>query len=80
MWLKVNKKKIIIRVGIYQGTRYIKTESFGDLTFKEGRQIMKKYIFWVYGGPEARTLCSQYRVSGFNPWSGNKIPHNTLSV
>ena len=27
------------------------------------------------GGPVAKTLCSQHRGPGFNPWSG-KIPHH----
>ena len=31
------------------------------------------------GGPVAKTLCSQCRRHGFNPWSwsGNYIPHAT---
>ena len=27
------------------------------------------------GGPVAKTLCSQCSGAGFNPWSGNWIPH-----
>ena len=27
------------------------------------------------GGPVAKTLYSQCRGSGFDPWSGNEIPH-----
>ena len=27
------------------------------------------------GGPVAKTLCSRGRGPGFNPWSGNQIPH-----
>ena len=26
-------------------------------------------------GPVAKTLCSQCRGTGFNPWLGNWIPH-----
>ena len=26
-------------------------------------------------GVAAKTLCSQRRGTGFNPWSGNKIPY-----
>ena len=31
------------------------------------------------GGPVAKTLCSQCRGSGFDPWSGNEIPHATTT-
>ena len=27
------------------------------------------------GGPVANTQCSQCREPGFNPWSGNQMPH-----
>ena len=27
------------------------------------------------GGPVAKTWCSYYRGPGFDPWSGNWIPH-----
>ena len=27
------------------------------------------------GGPVAKTLCCQWRGHGFDPWSGNYIPH-----
>ena len=27
------------------------------------------------GGPVAKTPCSPCRGTGFDPWSGNKIPH-----
>ena len=29
------------------------------------------------GGSAAKALHSQYRGPGFDPWSGNKIPHAT---
>lgn len=29
------------------------------------------------GGPVTTTLCSQCKVPGFNPWSGNKISYVT---
>ena len=29
-------------------------------------------------GPLAKTLCSQSRGPGFDPWSGNQIPHTTI--
>ena len=30
------------------------------------------------GGPVAKTLCSQCRGPGFNPWSGKLIPYATI--
>jgi len=36
---------------------------------KEGRDFLS--------GSAAKTLTSQCRVPGFDPWSGNKIPHAT---
>ena len=30
------------------------------------------------GDPVAKTLCSQYRGTGFDPWSGNWTPHATF--
>ena len=36
----------------------------------------KNKIFWDFPGePVAKTLHSQARGTGFNPWSANKIPH-----
>ena len=29
----------------------------------------------IPGGPAAKALCSQCRGPGFDPWSGNLIPH-----
>ena len=36
---------------------------------------IKKSFSNFSGSPEAKTPCSQCRGSGFNTWSGNKIPH-----
>lgn len=34
-----------------------------------------KVDLWDFPGPVAETLLPQYRRPGFNPWSGNQIPH-----
>ena len=40
------------------------------------RPIIKTTDSWDFpGGPAAKTLCSQCRGPGFNPWLGNLIPH-----
>ena len=35
----------------------------------------KKLVQELPGGPVAKTLCSQCREPGFDPWTGNWIPH-----
>ena len=32
------------------------------------------------GGPVANTRCSQCRGPGFDPWSGNQIPHAATKI
>ena len=43
------------------------------------KQIIVGAKFWgswdFPGGPVAKTLCSQCRGLGFNPWSENQTPH-----
>ena len=29
-------------------------------------------------GPVGKTLLSQFRGPGFNPWSGNKVPYDAI--
>ena len=36
-----------------------------------------KYLWDFTGGPVAKILSSQCRGPGFDPWSGNEIPHAT---
>ena len=41
------------------------------------------YLNWIGNfsdGPVAKTLCSQCRGPGFNPWLGNKIPHAAIKT
>ena len=42
-----------------------------------GCQETAKTNFWwrLPGGPVVRTLSSQCRGPGFDPWWGNKVPH-----
>ena len=37
-----------------------------------------KQLWDILGGPVAKNLFSQCRGRGFNPWSGNWIPHTTV--
>ena len=37
--------------------------------------FMLKKLWDFPGGPVSKALCSQCRGPGFNPWSGNYIPH-----
>ena len=38
--------------------------------------FLSEHSSWDFpGGPVAKTPCSQCRGPGFDPWSGNKIPH-----
>ena len=41
------------------------------------RAGIKTYSRDFPGGPVVKTLYSQCRGPGFNPWSGNYVPHTT---
>ena len=43
---------------------------------KNKREYSRDFL----GGPGAKTLCSQCRGLGFDPWSGNQIPHATTKI
>ena len=50
------------------------SEIHGAKRFIDGRVIKNGFPGDLLGDPVAKTLYSQYRGPGFNPWSGNQIP------
>ena len=63
IWEMMDTFTILTVVMISQVCAYVK--SYQILHFKHVR--FRHFL----GGPGAKTLCSQCRGAGFNPWSGN---------
>ena len=60
-------------------TRQVRMRSF-MVVKTYGRKQNKKHQGDFPGGPVVKTLHSQCRGPGFNPWSGNQIPHAATKI
>ena len=54
-----------------------KTNTMWSHLYVESKTKQTKTPRDLPGGPVAETPCSQFRGPGFDPWSGNWIPHAT---
>ena len=60
---------------IINSSHFLKDLFFPETGAGPKKKVGKDFRRAFPGGPLTKNLCSQCRGRGFNPWSGNQIPH-----